>query len=232
MARLVLDGVTKRYGNVVAVRNVSLTVGDGEFHCLLGPNGSGKTTIFRLLLGLTRPSSGTVRHEDAVVGCGFQTPNFYPGLTVAENLEVFGSLVGLADPEWRDTVVDGLRLGRALERRAGDLSGGFARKLDLALALLKRPDVLLLDEPLGALDDVSRVRLLEFLADYASEDHAVLVSTHQVGRFDPHLDRVTVMHDGEVILDDPPEAVRGGAASTQEAYVDTVIARERGRDGG
>ena len=229
MARLVLEAVTKRYGNVLAVEDVSLTVGDGEFHCLLGPNGSGKTTIFRLLLGLTRPTSGTVRREDAVVGCGFQAPNFYPGLTVSENLDVFGTLVGAADDDWRETLLDRLRLSRARGRRAGDLSGGFARKLDLALALLKRPDVLLLDEPLGALDDASKIRLLEFLSDYAASGNAVVVSTHHVGRFEPLLDRVTVMHDGEVVVDGPPsELDRGEGGSVQEAYLETVLARERG----
>ncbi|MEF8774984.1 MAG: ABC transporter ATP-binding protein [Haloarculaceae archaeon] len=232
MGRLALEDVTKRYGSVVAIRDVSLAVGDSEFHCLLGPNGSGKTTIVRLLIGLTRPTSGTVRREDAVVGCGFQTPNFYPGLTVSENLEVFGSLVGGADADWRETLVDRLRLSRARERRAGDLSGGFARKLDLALALLKRPDILLLDEPLGALDDASKIRLLEFLADYAESGNAVVVSTHQVRRFEPLLDRVTVMHEGEVVVDGPPSALdRGKSGSVQESYLETVLARERAGDG-
>ncbi|MEF8906625.1 MAG: ABC transporter ATP-binding protein [Haloarculaceae archaeon] len=222
-----LDGVRKEYGDVVAVQDVSLSVGGGQFHCLIGPNGSGKTTLFRLLLGLARPTAGTLSVPDGAVGCGFQQPNFYPDLTVRENLTVFASLVGSPGREWRETVVDELRLRRAMDRPAHDLSGGFARKLDLALALLKRPDYLLLDEPLAALDDVSKERLLDFLSSYAG-DATVLVSTHHVGDFEPHTDRLTVMHEGSVVLDARPENIDlDGHDSLQEYYVALVRERER-----
>ena len=231
MGAIALEGVSKSFGDVVAVDDVDLTVGDGGFHCLLGPNGSGKTTLLRLCVGLARPSAGTIDRSTVRLGCGFQTPNFYPGLTVAENLRVFAGLVDGPGEDWRDTLVDSLGLDRALGRRAGDLSGGFARKLDLALALLKRPSVLLLDEPLGALDDVSKVQLVGFLDHYASTHGAVLVSTHQVTSFADVVDRVTVMHDGAVIKDGPPPEA-GTAESLQEYYVDMVLAREDARPTG
>ncbi|MFT4922136.1 MAG: ABC-2 type transport system ATP-binding protein [Haloarculaceae archaeon] len=222
-----LDAVRKEYGSVVAVDGVSLEIGEGQFHCLIGPNGSGKTTIFRLLLGLTRPTSGTVTVPDETIGCGFQRPNFYPGLTVRENIDVFASLVGAPDDQWRERLVSQLRLARALDRPAADLSGGFARKLDLALALLKRPSYLLLDEPLGALDDVTTERLLSFLAEYVASDATILVSTHQVADFEQYLDRVTVVDDGEVILDrDPGTLDLGSRDSLQEYYVEMVLERE------
>jgi len=223
---LVLDSVRKEYGDVVAVADASLRI-DGGFHCLIGPNGSGKTTLVRLLLGLTRPTDGRVGVPDGAVGCGFQEPNFYPGLTVRENVAVFADLVGASDAEWRETLVDELRLRPAMDRRAANLSGGFARKLDLALGLLKRPEYLLLDEPLGALDDVSKARLLEFLAEYA-ESHAVLVSTHHVAEFEPYLDRVTVVHDGEVLLDADPANLDSGGRSLQEYYVTLVRDHDTG----
>ena len=227
MATITLEDVTKAYGGVEAVRDATLTVGGGQFHALVGPNGSGKTTVLRLLLGLTRPDSGAVGRDDAVLGSGFQTPNFYRGLTVAENLDVFASLVGAPDGDWRETIVDELRLRREMDRRAADLSGGFARKLDLALALLKQPDVLLLDEPLGALDDVSKARLLAFLEDYRSTGATVLVSTHHLREFEPHVDRVTMMHAGEILLDSPREAIETRAEeSLHEFYVRTVSERE------
>jgi ABC-2 type transport system ATP-binding protein len=222
---IAVEDLRKEYGDVVAVADVSLSIGGG-FHCLIGPNGSGKSTLFRLLLGLTRPTSGSLSAPDGTVGVGFQRPNFYPGLTVGENLDVFAGLVGAPDGDWRETVVDELRLRRALDRPADDISGGFARKLDLALALLKRPDYLLLDEPLAALDDVSKARLLDFLADYADEA-TVLVSTHHVADFEPHLDRLTIMHEGSVLLDSPADDVDlADHDSLQSFYVDLVRAEE------
>lgn len=224
---LAVEAVRKAYGDVVAVDGVSLSFGGGQFHCLIGPNGSGKTTLFRLLLGLARPTEGTVSAPEGAIGCGFQEPNFYPDLTVRENIDVFASLVDAPDSNWRETLVAELRLDGALDRRAGDLSGGYARKVDLALALLKRPDYLLLDEPLGALDDVSKHRLLEFLDGYAAEGNTVVVSTHHVTDFEPFLDRVTVMHDGSVVLDREREAIDDGEYdSLQEYYVALVLNRE------
>ena len=226
-----LESVRKEYGDVVAVRDLTLSVGGGQFHCLIGPNGSGKTTAFRLLLGLAQPTAGTLSVEGGTVGCGFQRPNFYPDLTVRENLSVFASLVGSPGREWRETIVDELRLRRAMDRPAHDLSGGFARKLDLALALLKRPDYLLLDEPLAALDDVSKERLLDFLSAYAG-DATVLVSTHHVGDFEPYTDRLTVMHEGRVVLDARLEDIDlDGHDSLQAYYVALVREHERAAGG-
>lgn len=235
MATLALEAVSRLYGDVLAVDDVSLSVGDSQLHCLLGPNGSGKTTLFRLLVGLDRPSSGTVSREADAVGCGFQRPTFYPSLSVAENLAVFADLDGGVESGWRDRLVDELRLRPVLDRPAGDLSGGFARKVDLALALLDRPEVVLLDEPLGALDDVSTARLLSFLATYRDEGNCVVVSTHRATEFEPYLDRVTIVAGGEILLDaDAADLDLDGADSLQEFYVDLVTGRETdgsGRDG-
>jgi ABC-2 type transport system ATP-binding protein len=223
---ITVDSVTKRYGSVVAVDDLSLRIGGGQYHCLLGPNGSGKSTLLRLVLGLTRPSAGRIDRPDAAIGCGFQQPNFYAGLTVRQNVHVFARLVGATDWEWNRTVVSELRLDRALDREAGDLSGGFARRLDLALALIKQPEFLLLDEPLGALDDVSKAQFLSFLDRYAGE-HTVLVSTHEVTDFAPHADRITVLHRGEMVLDREVAAIDlDEGESLQSYYVGAVLAHE------
>jgi ABC-2 type transport system ATP-binding protein len=222
-----IEAVRKEYGDVVAVEDVSLTVSEGDFHCLIGPNGSGKTTMFRMLLGLTQPTDGTLSVPDVPIGCGFQEPNFYPSLTVRENIDVFASLAGGVTDEWRTTLLEELRLERALDRRADDLSGGFARKLDLTLSLLNRPEYLLLDEPLGALDDVSKERLLAFLDAYTDEGNAILVSTHHVDDFERYVDRVTIMHEGELVLDSDRSAIDlGPHDSVQEYYVERVLERE------
>lgn len=226
--RIALRGVTKRFGAITALSDVDLSIDGGTFHCLLGPNGSGKTTLCRIVLGLARPTSGEVVWQTDSIGCGFQRANVYRGLTVAENLSVFGTLLGADDEAWRRELVDALRLERVMDRRAAALSGGYARKLDLALALLDRPDVVLLDEPLGDLDDISKRRLVDLLAAYRDAGNAVLVSTHHVGMFEPLVDRLTVLHGGEVVVDaDRADLPLAEADSLQEWYVDCVVALDR-----
>lgn len=204
----VVDGVSKRYGDVTALDGVDLAVRRGQIHGLVGPNGSGKTTLFHLLSGLARPSAGTVRRPDpADVGVGFQQPRFYPDLTVRENLSVFRSFADDPPPaDWTETLLEALRLEPAAHRPGRDLSGGFRTKLDLALAMLKRPDFLLLDEPLSDVDDHSRARIVSFLGDYCTDDRSIVVSTHNVESFDDALDRVTVLVDGDIEYDGPAAA--------------------------
>lgn len=222
-----LDDVTREYGSVVAVDNLSIQIGGGQYHCLLGPNGSGKSTLMRLVLGLTQPTTGSITVPDVAVGCGFQRPNFYPSLTVRQNVSVFAGIVDATDWEWNRTVIEELRLGRALDRTAGDLSGGFGRKLDLALAFIKQPDIVLLDEPLGALDDVSTARFLEFLDWYVEEGNSVFISTHRINEFVDSLDRVSVMHRGDVAFDRTREEIDFSAGqSLQAEYVEEILERE------
>jgi ABC-2 type transport system ATP-binding protein len=199
MAEFGAEDLTKSYADVRALDGVSVSLATGEVHCLAGPNGSGKSTVFRILLGLTRPDSGTVtRPARSLVGAGFQEPAFYDSLTVAENVDTFGRLSGTPGEAWVDRVVDVFELEQMWTRRAGDLSGGFAKQLDLALALLKRPTYVLLDEPLADLDDVSTGSLLGFLDDYAESGNAVVLSSHRIEEIGPVVDRLTVMRDGTV----------------------------------
>jgi len=187
--------LTKTYGDATALDEVSVSWGEG-LHCLAGPNGSGKTTLLRVLAELTRPDGGSVSTPESV-GVAFQTPNVYPDLTVAENLDVFGALAGANDGDWRATLVDQLRLDPVVGRTASELSGGFRKKLDLALALLKRPDALLLDEPLADLDPATRRRLVDTAVRY-SDDHAVVASTHHLDAFADDYATLTVVVDGRV----------------------------------
>jgi ABC-type multidrug transport system ATPase subunit len=222
---IVAENVVKTFGEVVALDGVSMEVSPGSYHCLLGPNGSGKSTLMRLILDLASTDSGEITRPDAVMGCGFQQPNFYPDLSARENIDVFTSMVGADDEDWNQTVVDELRLGPALDREASDLSGGYSRKLDLALSLIKKPDFLLLDEPLAALDDVSKAQLLDFLDDYRQKGNTVLVSTHYVAAFEPYLDHVTLMHDGNVLFDSPMDELDIDD-DLQSHYVQAILDRE------
>lgn len=224
---IAVESVHKTFGDVVALDGISMTFDSGRYHCLLGPNGSGKSTLLRLVLELARPDKGTISRPDAVLGCSFQQPNFYPDLSVRENLNVFTSMVGADDEQWNQTVVDELRLNDELAREASDLSGGYARKLDLALALVKEPDFLFLDEPLAALDDVSKTQLLEFLDEYTDMGNTVVVSSHYVDAFEPYLEHVTLIHDGTVLFDEPMDGLEfGETGSLQSYYVQEVLNRE------
>ena len=212
------EGVSKSYGDVVALSDVDLELRPGEVHCLVGPNGSGKTTLLDLLLGLTRPTSGTVTVPDVPLGCSFQSPTFYPGLTVTENPDAFAWLSGCPDEAWRERLLDVFGLDRVAMQLAGTLSGGWQKKLDLALGFLKRPDYLLLDEPFSELDDASKRRLLEFLEGFCTDDRSVLVVTHHVRRFEAIVDRLTVFDGGQVRYD----GAVGPNELAHDRYLDTL----------
>ena len=201
MSEIRFDGVSRRYDGVEALSGIDLRIATGDLHALVGPNGSGKSTLFSLVLGLDRPSAGTVHRPDERIGCGFQTPSCYPDLTVDENLRVFAAM-GDAGEEWVETVRADLGLVGVRSRIAADLSGGYQRLLDVALAFVRRPTFVLLDEPLDELDDAACDRVVGFVANYCEHERTVVVSTHHVNAFAPSLDRLTVVSDGDVLYDE------------------------------
>ncbi|WP_436907127.1 ATP-binding cassette domain-containing protein [Halosimplex marinum] len=191
-------GVTKRYGDVVALNDVTFEARCGEFHCLAGPNGSGKTTLGRLVVGLTRPTRGAVAAPRGAVGYGFQQPKCYPDLSVRENVDVFCRVDGVSPrSDWVTTILSALRLSRVEDQIAGELSGGFKKKLDLAIALLAAPTFLWLDEPLTDIDDVSVRRVRSILDAYVDAGGGVVVSTHNLEAFDRLATHLTAFLDGE-----------------------------------
>lgn len=204
MSEFAAEAVTKLYGSVRVLSDASVALERGRFHGLVGPNGSGKTTLLHVLSGLVRPTSGRVVRPSGAIGIGFQEPRFYPDLTVRENLSVFRSFDDDPPPaNWTQTLLSELHLEPAAHQKGRALSGGFRTKLDLALALVKRPTYLLLDEPLADVDDHSRHRIVSFLEGYATDDRAVLVSTHSIEAFEAAFDYLTVLVDGTVALDRP-----------------------------
>lgn len=204
---ITIENVTKRYGEVTALDDVSLEMRPGEFHGFVGPNGSGKTTMYRMIAGLTAPTEGTIDRGDATVGFSFQEPRFFPELTVRQNIEVFRSFDDDPEPdEYMESLIDDLRLRPAVHRRASDVSGGFRKKLDLVLALIKKPEIVLLDEPLADVDDYSRRRILSFLEKYQKEGRTVVVSTHNVESFTDLFTRFSIIVDGELLSDGDPES--------------------------
>jgi ABC-2 type transport system ATP-binding protein len=205
------DGLTKRYGAVCAVDNVSLRVGRGEIYAFLGLNGAGKTTTIRMLLGMIRPTSGAAtllgkrvdadaRALWAQVGYLVETPHAYPELTVRENLEVFRRLRGLRDAAAVERAIERLELGVYADRRAGTLSLGNAQRLGLAKAMLHDPALLLLDEPANGLDPSGVVEVRELLRELAHK-HGVTIflSSHLLGEVARIATRFGVIHQGRLL---------------------------------
>ncbi|HQR47608.1 MAG TPA: ABC transporter ATP-binding protein, partial [Thermoanaerobaculia bacterium] len=244
MSVLSADRLTRDFGARRALDGVSLAVDAGEVFALLGPNGAGKTTLFRILATLLAPTSGTFRvagHEPSgdlaalrrALGVVFQSPSLDRKLTVLENLLLQGTLYGLAGAPLRS------RAGELLDRfgiadRAGDavetLSGGLARRVEIAKALLHRPPVLLLDEPSTGLDPGARRDLTALLASLAAAGAAVLLTTHLVEEAEAAT-RVGILDRGRLAALGTPAALRatvGGdvlALETEEGHEAEALAR-------
>jgi ABC-2 type transport system ATP-binding protein len=198
-------GVSRRFGRDVALAPTDVAVEAGEVVALVGPNGAGKSTLLALLAGALEPSEGAVERADGVrIGWAPQRPAFYGRLTPRENLELFARLEGEADP-----AAAAARLLGAFElpdggRASGALSVGNRQRLNLAIALLGSPRVLLLDEPTASLDPAQRQRLWERVDGVRERGGAVVFATQNLEEVAGHADRVVKLEDGRLVFDGAP----------------------------
>ena len=203
--------LSKFFGQVRAVDSVSLRVGQGEIYGFLGLNGAGKTTTIRALLGMIRPSTGSVKVLGQAVGpngCGpwrhvghlVERPAAYPELTVRENLEITRRLQGTSDISATSRVIERLGLAAYADRKAGALSTGNLQRLGLARALLHEPELLILDEPANGLDPAGVVEIRELLATLAHEKGVtVFMSSHILTEVEGNATRIGIIHQGRLI---------------------------------
>jgi len=205
------ENVSKHYGDVHAVSDMSLNVRKGEIYGFLGLNGAGKTTTIRMLLGMIRPTSGTAYingtkvYGDSIelwknVGYLVEMPYSYPNLTVRENLEIIRRLRFLADKSSIDKVIEKLQLGSYANRKSKNLSLGNAQRLGLAKALIHNPEILILDEPTNGLDPAGIHEIREMLSDLAT-NHGVtiFISSHILGEISRFATRIGIIHEGRLI---------------------------------
>jgi ABC-2 type transport system ATP-binding protein len=215
-----VDDLVVRFGDVEAVRGISFGVETGEVFGLLGPNGAGKTTTIRVLTTLLPPTSGRafVAGHDVVadglavrsaIGYVPQAISIDAALTAAENLEFYGRVTGVPKRERRERIaqaVEAMELGSFLDRLGRTLSGGMLRRLEIATALLNRPQVLFLDEPTVGLDPTARRLVWERLEILREEAGTTLVvTTHQMDEAERQCQRIAIMDLGDVVAQGSPD---------------------------
>jgi len=236
---VVADGLTKRYGAVTAVDDLSFEVRPGAVTGFLGPNGAGKTTTLRMVLGLARPTAGrtTILGESFVelpdparsVGANLEICGMHPGRSGRNHLRALAAFAGL--PASRvDEVLDLVEMRDAANRRAGGYSTGMRQRLGLAATLLGDPEVLVLDEPANGLDPQGIRWLRDFLRGAASEGRTVLVSSHVLSEVEQTVDDVVVIHRGRLVKSGPIASLLTGEGvrvrSPRAADLASALARD------
>jgi ABC-2 type transport system ATP-binding protein len=222
-AAVILDRVTRRFGPVVAVDDVSLDVRKGEMFGLIGPDGAGKTTTIRLVCGLLRADGGRIsvlgadpvrQHRTVTRSAGYFSQRFslYGDLTIDENIAFFAEIHGLTDFKGRrDRLLEMTQLTPFRHRLADRLSGGMKQKLALACTLVHEPEIILLDEPTTGVDPVSRREFWKLLSEFLAQGITIVMAT-------PYLDeaercsRVALLSNGKLLVLDTPQALREGLA--------------------
>lgn len=228
-----MQGVSKRYGELEALRGVSLEVGAGEVVAFLGPNGAGKTTAISVMLGQKLPDSGTVRlfgHRPDLreargrVGVMLQESGLPQSLTVEEIVELFASYYPYRLPT--EEVLHRADLTEKRRAQVSQLSGGQKQRLYFALAVVGDPDLIFLDEPTVAMDVEARRAFWEQVRGFAALGKTVLFSTHYLEEADAHADRVVVLHQGRVLHSGTPAQIkRLVAAKTVRLRTDAPLER-------
>lgn len=237
MNAIKIDNLTKRYKEVVAVDGLSLCIEEGELFSLLGVNGAGKTTAIKMLSCLTAPTSGDayllgksiVKDSVAVkslIAVSPQETAVAPGLSVRENLELMSGVHGFSKDKSRikiEELTDLLGLEEVINRKAGKLSGGWQRRLSIAMALISEPRILFLDEPTLGLDVIARSDLWDLIRSLKGKVTIVL-TTHYMEEAEALSDRIAIMKDGKLLICDTADMIKkaAGTGNFEEAFVRIV----------
>ena len=232
-----IENLRKTYKDVVAVDNLSLTVQQGELFSLLGVNGAGKTTTIKMLSCLTQPTSGdallnghSIRTDCAavksIIAVSPQETAVAPGLSVAENLELMCGVHGFSKEKRAvkmQEITDLLSLAPVLKRKAGQLSGGWQRRLSIAMALISEPEILFLDEPTLGLDVLARSELWDLILSLKGRV-TVILTTHYMEEAEALSDHIAIMAGGKLLICDTAENIKKAADTDnfEQAFIRIV----------
>jgi ABC-2 type transport system ATP-binding protein len=219
---IVIDNLSKNYGDVSALDGLSLAVPEGQLFGLLGPNGSGKTTTIKVLCGLLKPTGGTafvggyeVGKSDGkvkeLIGVCPQEPAVYSTLTGRENVELFGDLHSMPREELRrraDDYLQKLGLADDAKRKVGKYSGGMQRRISLIMAIIHNPSIAFLDEPTAAMDPQSRHVVWDFIRELRAQGKTVILTTHYMDEAEELCDRVGIIDHGRLIALGTPKELK------------------------
>lgn len=237
MNAIVTEKLTKRYKDVTAVYGLSLSVKKGELFALLGVNGAGKTTAVKMLCGITEPTGGNawlsgksivteLRAVKGIIGVSPQETAVAPNLTVKENLELMCGVHGFSGKVKKQKVRELLKsfgLSDTAGKRASKLSGGWQRRLSIAMALISEPEILFLDEPTLGLDVIARSELWELVRSFKGEK-TVILTTHYLEEAEALSDRIGIMKGGRLLRVGTAAEIKAaaGAETLEEAFIKTV----------
>ena len=242
MTAIETKALRKEYKGIAAVKGLDLTVEDGELYSLLGVNGAGKTTTVKMLCSLIRPTSGeayiyghSVTEEKSkvkeLVDVSMQETAVARKLTVEENIEYYAKLNGQSREETEETkkyIYSVFGLEKEAKKQAGKLSGGWQRKLSIALALVTKPKVLFLDEPTLGLDVIARRELWKTISSLKGK-MTVILTTHYMEEAEALSDRIGVMKDGELLFSGTKEELyeKTGKTDVENAFIELVTGGEQ-----
>ncbi len=219
MKVLSLDGVTRRFGDLLAVRDLSFSIDSGHVVGFLGPNGAGKTTTLRMILDILRPTSGTIevlggapgREKAAAIGFLPEERGLYPGMSVLRTVIYFGQLKGMSRGAARSAalpLIERFGLAEFRDRRVDRISKGMAQKVQLATALVNAPKLLLLDEPFSGLDPVNQAVLQDEILAAAKAGSTILFSTHVMEHAERLCTQLLILARGQKVFDGSQEAAK------------------------
>ena len=237
MSAIKIEHLTKRYGKILAVDDLSLSIEEGELFSLLGVNGAGKTTTIKMLSCLTAPTSGdayllgkSIKNQalevKSLIAVSPQETAIAPGLSARENLELICGVHGFTRDR-RDKKIEELvallGLEEVIGRRAGKLSGGWQRRLSIAMALISEPQILFLDEPTLGLDVIARSELWDIIRALKGRV-TIILTTHYMEEAEALSDRIAIMKGGRLLICDTSENIkdRAGADNIEDAFVRIV----------